>query len=209
MQLNGSSRRSVAESYSHSTISKAESLLERISGRTRSEQPRTSSGRDEQLGFGRRGSGYISIISCGKQGEQKKKAGDPQRLTFPLGPRSDRGSMFRLGGRRGRFLGLFLARSLLNRSPSWASRLGRGRGSFRRWLIFGWSGWSSARWPGTAVLAGVGFPLGGKTSGPGQRASMGTYQSGSNSPPGRYLERKVSKAPSSLWHRQNGCNADQ
>ena len=126
-------------------------------------------------------------------------------LTFPLGPRRDRRTRFWLGGWLGRLLGLLLTRSLLNSSPSWASRFGRrGRRGLRRSRISGRSRWSSARWPRTAILSGVGFPTEGAVSEHDQWSwEGGTHQEGSNSPVGPYLARKVSKVPSSLRSGQN------
>jgi hypothetical protein len=89
-----------------------------------------------------------------------KRIYEPPALTFPLGPRSDGGSRLRLRRRRGRFLGLLLTRSLLDSSPSRTSGFVRWRG-FRRGGIsrrLRRSRRSSARWPGAAVLSGVGSP---------------------------------------------------
>lgn len=89
-------------------------------------------------------------------------------------------------------------------SPSWPSGFGGGRRRIRRCIIPRWSRWSSARWPGTTtILREVRFPRKGMTSKQHKEDRERTHQSGSNSPPGRYFERKVSKAPNSLWCCQN------
>ena len=117
------------------------------------------------------GVGTYRVSAKGRRVSDKNLSKPKQTLTFPLGPRRDRRSGFRFRGWRGWLLGLFLARSLLDCSPSWTSRFRRGRRSFRRWLIFGWSGRSSARWPGTTILSGVGSPTKGRASERGQEGS--------------------------------------
>ena len=98
-------------------------------------------------------------VSARERQVSKDNVSKPQTLTFPLGPRRDGGSRFRLRGWRGWLLSLLLARSLLDCSPSWTSGLGRRGRSFRRRLILRWSRWSSARWPGTAIVSRIGFPM--------------------------------------------------
>jgi len=107
------------------------------------------------------GVGAYRVSAKERQVSKGSNASKPQTLTFPLGPRRDGGPRFRLRGWRGWLLSLFLARSLLDCSPSWTSRFGRRR-SFRRGWIFRWSRWSrwsSARWPGTAIVSGIGLPI--------------------------------------------------
>jgi hypothetical protein len=77
---------SVVTISSNRTINTAESLLERVTGRTRSEQPRASSGRNEQLGFRRRGSGHISGISCRNVSRQSQQGIQIVNTHVPIWP---------------------------------------------------------------------------------------------------------------------------
>jgi hypothetical protein len=107
------------------------------------------------------------------------------------------------GGGWGGSLAFFLRGRCWTVLQAGTSMLWRRGRSFRWRLILRRPRWSSARWPGAAVLSRDRVSYERDSQKMAKGGQGGTYQSGSNSPPGRYLERKVSKAPNSLWYYQN------
>jgi len=73
-------------------------------------------------GSGVGGVGIYRVSAAEWMVSKGNNVGKPQTLTLPPGPRRDRRSRLRLGGR---CLGLFLARSLLDRPPNRLNRLER------------------------------------------------------------------------------------